>query len=143
SDEGCIDFVVIAFEEKLIAVPFTLTRIDFTRKVVFLNAEREFILRAPTFARDRFPDLSVQSEFGRRVNNFFRKARVVEVRRHGLLIAGRPKRGLRSAVNPRRSLPIAGRPKSAPPRIVRPPKTAKLPTIASLRMTGSLRVNGT
>jgi hypothetical protein len=74
NDEGCIDFVVIAFEEKLIAVPFTLTRVDFARKVVFLNAERDFLLRAPTFQRDRFPDLSLQSEFGRRVNSFFRES---------------------------------------------------------------------
>jgi len=74
NDEGCIDFVVVAFEEKLIAVPFTLTRVDFARKVVFLNAERAFLLRAPTFTRDRFPDLSIQSEFGRRVNTFFRES---------------------------------------------------------------------
>ena len=74
NDEGCIDFVVVVFEEKLIAVPFTLTRVDFAKKVVFLNAEREFLLRAPTFTRDRFPDLSLQSEFGRRVNTFFRES---------------------------------------------------------------------
>jgi len=74
NDEGCIDFVVVAFEEKLIAVPFTLTRVDFARKVVFLNAERAFLLRAPTFTKDRFPDLSIQSEFGRRVNTFFRES---------------------------------------------------------------------
>jgi hypothetical protein len=74
NDEGCIDFVVVMFEEKLIAVPFTLTRVDFERKVVFLNAQREFLLRAPTFTRDRFPDLSVQSEFGRRVNTFFKES---------------------------------------------------------------------
>src|SRR5262249_31388942 len=49
-------------------------RVDFARKVVFLNAERDFLLRAPTFTRDRFPDLSVQSEFGRRVNTFFRES---------------------------------------------------------------------
>ena len=74
NDEGCIDFVVVVFEEKLIAVPFTLTRVDFGRRVVFLNAERDFLLRAPTFTRDRFPDLSLQSEFGRRVSTFFRES---------------------------------------------------------------------
>src|SRR5438034_5038497 len=74
NDEGCIDFVVVAFEEKLIAVPFTLTRVDFGRRVVFLNAERDFLLRAPTFTRERFPDLSLQSEFGRRVSTFFRES---------------------------------------------------------------------
>ena len=72
NDQGCIDFVVLVFEEKLIAVPFSLVEVDFARKVVRVDVERERLLKAPSFARARFPDLSVNSDFGRRVNTFFR-----------------------------------------------------------------------
>jgi hypothetical protein len=71
NEQGCIDFTVVVFEEKFIAVPFTLTRVDFARKVVVIDVERERLLRAPSFARTQFPDLSVSSEFGRRVHSHF------------------------------------------------------------------------
>jgi hypothetical protein len=35
--------------------------VDFARKVVFLDVERDRLLRAPSFTRNRFPDLSVNS----------------------------------------------------------------------------------
>jgi hypothetical protein len=72
NDQGCIDFVVLAFEEKFFVVPFTLVRVDFATRIVSLEVERERLLRAPSFARGRFPDLSVNSEFGRSVHSFFR-----------------------------------------------------------------------
>jgi hypothetical protein len=72
NDQGCIDFVVVVYEEKLFAVPFTLARLDFERRVVTFEIERERFLRAPSFTRSRFPDLSVNSEFGRSVHSFFR-----------------------------------------------------------------------
>jgi hypothetical protein len=71
NDEGCIDFVVVVFEQKLIAVPFSLARVDFGRRVVFFDVERELLLRAPTFTKTRFPDLSASSEFGRKVQGHF------------------------------------------------------------------------
>ncbi len=71
NDEGCIDFLVVVFEKKLIAVPFGVSRVDFARRVVFLEVEREVLLGAPTFARNRFPDLSSSSDFGRKVNSHF------------------------------------------------------------------------
>jgi hypothetical protein len=71
NDEGCIDFLVVVFEEKLIAVPFSVTRMDFGRRVVFIDVERELLLRAPTFARNRFPELSSSSEFGRKLHSHF------------------------------------------------------------------------
>jgi hypothetical protein len=71
NDEGCIEFMIVVFEDKLIAVPFGVSRVDFARRVVFLEVERELLLRAPSFARNRFPDLSSSSEFGRKVQNHF------------------------------------------------------------------------
>jgi PRC-barrel domain len=71
NDEGCIDFLVVVFEDKLIAIPFGVTRVDFGRRVVFIDVERELLLRAPSFARKQFPDLSSSSEFGRKVHSHF------------------------------------------------------------------------
>jgi PRC-barrel domain len=71
NDRGCIDFVIVVFEDKLFAVPFSITEVDFARRVVILDVERELLLRAPSFARNRFPDLSASSEFGRKVQSHF------------------------------------------------------------------------
>ena len=72
NEDGCIDFVVVVFEEKLIAVPFSITRLDFARRVVALNVQREVLVKAPTFARNQFPDLSVNSDFSRRITTHFK-----------------------------------------------------------------------
>jgi hypothetical protein len=73
NDQGCIDFVIVVFEEKLFAIPFSITRVDFSRGMVTIDAERELLLRAPSFTRTTFPDLSANSEFGRKVESHFDK----------------------------------------------------------------------
>ena len=71
SSTGSIDFVVVAFEERLLAVPFSIARVDFTQKVISLDVTRERLLQAPSFTRDKFPNLAAKSEFSQRVNTFF------------------------------------------------------------------------
>jgi hypothetical protein len=71
SSRGNIDFIVVGFEEKLIAVPFSMARVDFTQKVVSIDVTRERLLQAPSFSRDRFPNLSAKSEFSQQVSTFF------------------------------------------------------------------------
>jgi hypothetical protein len=71
SSRGNIDFIVVGFEEKLFAVPFSLARVDFTQKVVCIDVTRERLLQAPSFSRDRFPNLSAKSEFSQQVSTFF------------------------------------------------------------------------
>lgn len=70
-DQGCIDFVIVVFEDKLFAIPFSITRVDFAKRVVTLDTERELLLRAASFTRTKFPDLSADSEFGRKVLSHF------------------------------------------------------------------------
>jgi ribosomal 30S subunit maturation factor RimM len=71
SSRGSIDFIVVGFEEKLFAVPFSLARVDFTQKVVSIDVTRQRLLQAPSFSRDRFPNLAAKSEFSQQVNTFF------------------------------------------------------------------------
>jgi hypothetical protein len=71
SSRGSVDFIVVGFEEKLFAVPFSLARVDFTRKVVSIDVTRERLLQAPSFTSDRFPNLAAKSEFSQQVNTFF------------------------------------------------------------------------
>lgn len=73
SDNGCIEYAVVGTEEKLIAVPFSLARMDFGRRVFTVDVERERFLKAPSFTRQRFPELRADSEFGRQVHTFFRE----------------------------------------------------------------------
>ena len=70
-DQRRLDFALLAFEQRRIAVPFSLTRVDFARRVVSIDVARERLLQAPSFTRDRFPDLSANSAFSQRVNTFF------------------------------------------------------------------------
>jgi hypothetical protein len=74
-DQGCIDFVIVVFEDKLFAVPFSITRVDFAKWVVTLDTERELLLKAPSFTRTKFPDLSADSELGRKVLSHFQAQR--------------------------------------------------------------------
>jgi hypothetical protein len=115
NDQGCIDFVVVVFEDKLFAVPFTLTRVDFTTRVVSIEIERERLLRAPSFARDRFPDFSVNSEFGRSVHSFFRTE------------GGNRERG-REARPPAETRPPDRKPADTRPPDRRPPDDRRPPT---------------
>ncbi len=118
NDQGCIDFVVVVFEDKFFAVPFTLARVDFATRVVTFEIERERFLRAPSFARDRFPDFSVNSEFGRSVHSFFRTEGGNRQRGHET----RPPAETRP---PDRKLPDTRPPDRRPPDDRRPPTKEK------------------
>lgn len=111
SERGRLDFVVVASEQKLIAVPVSLARLDFAHRLVTTELERERLLRAPRFAKDRFPDLSMNSEFSRRVHSFF------QVRGDQ---QGRTKEAVPPAVRLAEQRPPQARPPEQPPPMPRP-----------------------
>jgi hypothetical protein len=126
TDLGRLDFVVVSFEERLIAVPFCLARADFARQVVVIDVERERLLQAPSFRGDRFPDLSVKSEFSRQVNSFFgvpteRRQRPAEPRPPET----RPPERRPPATRPPEPRPPGTRPPGTRPPEPRPPEERK------------------
>ena len=124
NDQGCIDFVVVVFEEKFFAVPFTLARVDFERRVVTFEIERERFLRAPSFPRNRFPDLSVNSEFGRSVHSFFRTQGESKERSQEI----RPPANRTPETRPPENRPPDRKPPDTRPPDRRPPDDRKQPT---------------
>jgi hypothetical protein len=71
ANNGRIDFLTLALGDRLIAVPFSLARLDFLRQFVSIDATRADLLRAPSFARNQFPNLSMNSQMAQQVNTFF------------------------------------------------------------------------
>src|SRR5207302_3733942 len=68
---GCLDYVVVAYEQNFVLVPWTAATVDFSRRVVRVDVTREKFREVPTFTRDRWPDLRdvqytqrVQAVFG-------------------------------------------------------------------------------
>ena len=69
NDNGCIDYVVIAYEDDYVLVPWGVADFDFDRRIVSIDIGRDK-LRELTFTRDRWPDLS-DSRFTRRMRTVF------------------------------------------------------------------------
>ena len=116
-ERGRVDFVVVIFEERLFAVPFSLARLDFARQVVAIDVERERLLRAPTFTRDQFANLSVNSEFSRQVNTFFQvpKERGEQPARPGMPTTRPPEKRLPETQPPTKRPPEPRPPAKRPP----------------------------
>lgn len=58
NDNGCIEYVVVAYEQNFILVPWSVTTVNVERKVVRINITRERLREVPTFTRDRWPNFS-------------------------------------------------------------------------------------
>src|SRR5262245_19172922 len=70
NDRGCIEYLVLAHEANFIVVPWTVATVQFEQRVVVLDIERDRLLRAPTFTRDRWTVLA-DADFRHRVNAHF------------------------------------------------------------------------
>jgi hypothetical protein len=72
SEDGCIDYVVLGYEDRFIAVPWTIVRADFAQRTVLVNVDRRVLLDAPHFARGEWAELSANSAFVQKVRTHFR-----------------------------------------------------------------------
>ena len=55
---GCVGYVVLAFEEKLFAIPWGALRADPASTAVVADVDRELPESAPGLAEDHWPDLA-------------------------------------------------------------------------------------
>ncbi len=67
---GCIDYVVVSYHDKVVFVPWTAARVDFSQRVVNLNVTREKFEQVPSFAADRWPNFS-DRQFSQRIDTVF------------------------------------------------------------------------
>jgi len=70
NDDGCPEYVVIRYEDAYIAVPWTVTTVNFDERVVRLDISRDRLRDIPTFSRDRWPDFA-RGEYRDRLRKVF------------------------------------------------------------------------
>ncbi len=77
TDNGCIDYVVVSYESKLVLVPWTVVRVDAAQHVVQVNVTREKFLQVPTFTANNWSYLTnaqyvqqVRTAFGATASGF-------------------------------------------------------------------------
>jgi hypothetical protein len=70
NDRGCIEYLFLAHETNYLVVPWTVATVQFEQRVVVLDIARDRLLRAPTFARDRWT-VFADVDFRRRVNTYY------------------------------------------------------------------------
>jgi hypothetical protein len=58
NDDGCVDYLVVTYEEKFILVPWSAARVDFNRRTASVDIERDKFREVPTFTREKWPDFS-------------------------------------------------------------------------------------
>jgi PRC-barrel domain len=74
TDAGCIDYLVVAYEDSFVVVPWTFATVDFEQRIVRLDVTREQ-LRSVTFARDAWQSASAAQLTGRMRTAFGDRAR--------------------------------------------------------------------
>jgi PRC-barrel domain len=70
NDDGCIDFVVVRYEERFVPIPWSLATVAFDQRIVTVDITRERFAQAPSFAGNRWADLR-GDQFTGKVRSFF------------------------------------------------------------------------
>jgi hypothetical protein len=70
NEDGCVDYLVVAYQEKFIVVPWTVGKFDFERRTIALDIEKERFKEVQTFTRDKWPDFS-DAKFVEKVHTFY------------------------------------------------------------------------
>jgi hypothetical protein len=70
SDDGCIDFVVVRYEERFVPIPWSLATVEFDQRIVTVDITRERFAQAPSFAGNGWADLR-GDQFTGKVRSFF------------------------------------------------------------------------
>jgi sporulation protein YlmC with PRC-barrel domain len=58
NEDGCVDYLVVAYQDEFILVPWSITTVNFQEQVVRLDATRQTLRSVPTFTRGNWPNLS-------------------------------------------------------------------------------------
>ena len=69
SEQGCVDYVIVAYENRFVAVPWSATTYDPGQRVVMLNVEQTQIQTVPTYTE--WTEFTSPTYIGK-VNTFFK-----------------------------------------------------------------------
>jgi len=70
SDRGCIEYVVVVYHDNYVAIPWSVTVVDFSRRIVTVDITAERFAAVPTFTRSEFSVLT-KTEFTQKVHSAF------------------------------------------------------------------------
>jgi sporulation protein YlmC with PRC-barrel domain len=70
NDEGCIEYIVVAYHDRYVPIPWTVSTVAFDKRIVTINIEQARFDEVPTFSRDEFA-LLVQVDFREKVHTFY------------------------------------------------------------------------
>jgi hypothetical protein len=70
NDRGCIDYVVVVYHDKYVAIPWSVATVDYGERIVTVDITERRFAEVPTFTRTEFSVLA-QSDFTQRVRSAF------------------------------------------------------------------------
>jgi hypothetical protein len=91
SPSGCVDFIVVTYEDRYYPIPWTIASFNFQERIVLLEVDRQFIQSAPVFTQvSEFSN----TQFVQKVNSYYKvEGRRVEPRPDGRTRDGAGSRG--------------------------------------------------
>jgi sporulation protein YlmC with PRC-barrel domain len=70
NDTGCIEYIVVAYHDRYVPIPWTVSTVAFDKRIVTIDMDQGRFEEVPTFSRDEFT-LLVQVDFREKVHTFF------------------------------------------------------------------------
>jgi len=70
NDHGCVDYLVVSYQDHYVLVPWSAATADFQDHLVRIDITEERWREVPTFTRDRWPDLSDRAYTQRLYSSF-------------------------------------------------------------------------
>lgn len=70
NDHGCIDYVVVVYRDRYVAIPWTVATVDYGQRIVTVDITEQRFAEVPTFTRTEFSVLN-KSEFTQKVHSAF------------------------------------------------------------------------
>jgi hypothetical protein len=71
NEDGCIDYMVVSYEDRYYVMPWTVATVDFGRRTVRVDITRERLRDAPTFTGRNWSEIT-SDRFTQRVRSFYR-----------------------------------------------------------------------
>ena len=70
NDRGCIDYVVVVYRDKYVAIPWSVATVDYGERIVTVDITERRFAEVPTFTRTEFSVLT-KSDFTQQVRSAF------------------------------------------------------------------------
>jgi PRC-barrel domain protein len=70
NDRGCIDYVIVVYQDKYVPIPWTVATVDYGQRIVTVDITEQRFAQVPTFTRTDFSVFS-QPEFTQKVQSAF------------------------------------------------------------------------